>query len=162
MALVRILIDGYSLLHSWPELAAGWARHSATAREELIQNLTHYSDACGTPITVIFDGNAEGSLRAPKTPGKKTSKPGIEVLYSRHGQTADDMIERVVHRMRPYGEVLVVTDDIAERDTVASLGGMGSSCFNFIATFESTMGDLARDVKLHNRREMNRYKTARS
>ena len=39
MALVRILVDGYSLLHDWPELAPGKARHSASAREELIQRL---------------------------------------------------------------------------------------------------------------------------
>jgi len=29
MALVRILVDGYSLLHHWPELAPGRARFSA-------------------------------------------------------------------------------------------------------------------------------------
>jgi hypothetical protein len=34
MPLVRILVDGYSLLHNWPELAPGKARHSAAARDE--------------------------------------------------------------------------------------------------------------------------------
>lgn len=47
----------------------------------------------------------------------------VEVLYSRKGQTADQMIERAVHRFEPYGEVLVVTEDRAERDLVVSLGG---------------------------------------
>src|SRR6266567_3370333 len=56
MALVRILVDGYSLLHNWPELASGKPRHSAAAREELITQLTQYHDACGTPITIVFDG----------------------------------------------------------------------------------------------------------
>ena len=56
MALVRILVDGYSLLHSWPELAPGKARHSQAARDELIHVLTRYQDACGTPVTVVFDG----------------------------------------------------------------------------------------------------------
>ena len=35
MALVRILVDGFSLLHNWPELAPGKGRHSAAARGEL-------------------------------------------------------------------------------------------------------------------------------
>ena len=39
MSLVRILVDGYSLLHSWPELAPGKARYSAAAREELVRVL---------------------------------------------------------------------------------------------------------------------------
>jgi predicted RNA-binding protein with PIN domain len=54
MALVRILVDGYSLLHGWPELAAGAARHSARAREELIHVLTRYCDVTGEPVTVFF------------------------------------------------------------------------------------------------------------
>jgi predicted RNA-binding protein with PIN domain len=58
MALVRILVDGYSLLHNWPELAPGWARHSAAARDELIRLLTLYQDAAGTPVTVFFDGSS--------------------------------------------------------------------------------------------------------
>ena len=44
MALVRILVDGYSLLHNWPELANGRPRHSAAARDELIRRLTLYGD----------------------------------------------------------------------------------------------------------------------
>ena len=37
MAVIRILIDGYSLLHSWPELAKGHARHSEAARDETLE-----------------------------------------------------------------------------------------------------------------------------
>ena len=41
MALVRILVDGYSLLHNWPELAPGKPRFSPAARGELIRMLTN-------------------------------------------------------------------------------------------------------------------------
>src|SRR5580704_15889269 len=126
MALVRILVDGYSLLHNWPQLAPGKPRHSAEARDELIHFLSLYRDAIGTPITVVFDGQ---SPRGGKL--EKTSTPELEVIYSRSGQTADDIIERVAVRMQPYGEVLVVTDDSAERETVFYHGGMAVSCFNF-------------------------------
>src|SRR3954447_22982228 len=127
MALVRILVDGYSLLHDWPELARGWPRHSAAAREELIHRLTLYRDAIGTPITIFFDGSG-----APVGTPVAASTPELEILYSGAGQTADDMIERAAHRFADYGEVLAVTDDHAERDTVISLGGTTSSCGNFI------------------------------
>ena len=56
MALVRILIDGFSLLHNWPELAPGQPRYSERARDELIRILTQYHDATGEPITIFFDG----------------------------------------------------------------------------------------------------------
>jgi predicted RNA-binding protein with PIN domain len=152
MALIRILIDGYSLLHNWPELAPGRPRHSAAARDELIHHLTLYRDAIGTPITIFFDG---AGARTGTPPAHST--PEVEVLYSKAGQTADEMIERATHRFAHYGEVLAVTDDLAERETVSSVGGMSSSCWNFIQTVESTLKDLADDIKQLNRRERTKF-----
>src|SRR5436190_22094704 len=105
MALLRILVDGYSLLHAWPDLAPAQPRLSAAARDELIQRLTRYQDASGTPITIFFDGTGAGT----GTPAP-LSTPEVEVIYSRGQRTADDLIERAVHRFQDYGEVLAVTD----------------------------------------------------
>ena len=154
MPLVRILVDGYSLLHNWPGLAPGRARHSAAARDELIRRLTLYQDASGTPITIFFDGAGSPVRRRPTSPAAS----GVEVLYSRHGQTADQMIERAVHRFQPYGEVLAVTDDYAERDTVISLGGSAASCANFIQGVENTLAELGEDIKHYNRRERHGFR----
>jgi len=153
MALVRILVDGFSLLHSWLELAPGKPRHSAAAREELIHILTQYQDASGTPVTIFFDGGG-----APTGTSRSEGTPGTEVIYSKSGQTADDLIERAAYRFQPYGEVLVVTDDHAERDTVISVGGSASSCQSFISQVESTLRELTEDVKQYNRTERNRFK----
>jgi len=156
MALVRILVDGYSLLHRWSELARGKPRHSAAARDELIHILTQYQDASGTPITIFFDGNGTPSGRP-----RNESARAVEVLFSKANQTADDLIERATHRFQPYGEVLAVTDDGAERDTVIALGGSTSSCLNFIAMIESALSELAENVNHHNRTERNRFRQNR-
>jgi predicted RNA-binding protein with PIN domain len=153
MALVRILVDGYSLLHSWPGLAPGAAPHSARARDALIHMLTQYQDAVGTPITIFFDGGG-----APAGTPKPLSTRKVEVLYSKAGQTADQMIERAAHRFAPYGEVLAVTNDIAERETVISLGGLAASCLNFIGDVENTLSELAEDIHHHNRKERDRFR----
>lgn len=155
MPLVRILVDGYSLLHNWPEIAPGKARHSAIARDELIHVLTRYRDAIGTPITIVFDGS-----RAPSGTPKPQSSPEMEILYSGVGNTADDLIERAAYRMKEYGEVMVVTDDYAERDTVINFGASAASCTNFINMVHSALADLNADVENYNRREMNRFKNA--
>lgn len=153
MALVRILVDGYSLLHSWPELAPGKARFSAAARDELVRVLTLYRDATHTPISIFFDGSS------PKIEGvaQTRSTPEVEILFSRAGQTADQMIERAAHRFQPYGEVLAVTNDVAERDTVVNLGGLASSCENFIQMVQNTLAEMQQEIKHHNRRERNRF-----
>ncbi|HZO84001.1 MAG TPA: NYN domain-containing protein [Verrucomicrobiae bacterium] len=153
---MRILVDGYSLLHNWQELAPGKPRYSAAARSELIRQLTRYHDASGVPVTVIFDG-ASGLASAEEPP----STPEMEILYSQQGQTADQMIERAASRLLDYGEVLVVTDDLAERDTVSSAGAMVSSCANFIATIASTDAEVQRTLKRHNRSEREKFQRSK-
>jgi predicted RNA-binding protein with PIN domain len=153
MAVVRILVDGYSLLHNWPQLAPGAARHSAEAREALIHRLTLYRDAIGTPITIVFDGSQPKGGKFERTP-----TPELEVLFSREGQTADDIIERAAVRLQAYGEVLAVTDDSAERETVYYHGGMAISCLNFIVDVETALKEQEREIARRNRAERLRFK----
>ena len=153
MALVRILVDGYSLLHQWPELAAGAARHSERARDALVEMMQQYQDACGTPVTVFFDGQGARRRRP-----EKTSREAVEVLFSGTGQTADDLIERAAFRFRDYGEVLVVTDDFAERDTVSGFGGSVASCANFILLIDQALGSLQEVLNRHNRAARNAFR----
>jgi len=156
MALVRILVDGYSLLHSWPELAEGAPRHSETARDALVEMLQQYQDSCHTPVTIFFDGRG-----SRKSKPKNESGNTVEVLYSSAGQTADDLIERAAVRFQPYGEVLVVTDDFAERNTVSGFGGSVASCGNFIAMIQNALASLEEKLNNHNRAERNRFRRAR-
>ena len=152
MVLVRILVDGYSLLHNWPELAAGAPRHSEAARDALVEMLTQYQDSMGTPITIFFDGTG-----ARRSKPKNNSGGAVEVLFSNSGQTADDLIERAAHRFQDYGEVLVVTDDFAERDTVSGCNGSVASCANFIQMIQNALADLTENLNNHNRNERNRF-----
>ena len=153
MAVVRILVDGYSLLYAWRALAPEEPRHSARAREALIRVLTQYSDSVGTPLTLFFDG-AGGTKDAPEN----TSPGTLEIVFSRDSKTADDLIERTAYRLKPYGEALAVTNDYAERDTVISMGGLAQSCEDFIKDIECVLKERADFVKKYNRREANRYK----
>ena len=153
MAIVRILVDGYSLLHSWRDLAPGEPRHSARAREMLIHVLTQYADSIGTPVTLFFDGAG-----APKDTPETISPDSLEIVFSRKGKTADDLIERTAFRLKPHGEALAVTNDYAERDTVISMGGTAQSCEEFIRDIECTLGERDKFVKTYNRHEANRYK----
>jgi uncharacterized protein len=158
MAWVRILVDGYSLLHHWPELAPGKPRHSAAARDELLHHLRQFQDATQTPITVVFDG-----ARAPKgTPPPENSSSAFEILYAPEGKTADDLIERAACRLAEYGQVLVVTNDHAERNAVEAAGALASSCESFIQEVALTLGDLARDIDQYNRRERRLFQRPRN
>lgn len=151
------MVDGYSLLHNWPELAPGRPRHSEAARDALTDTLTQYRDAIGTPITVVFDGAG-----APKDAPASQSTGDFEVLFSRKKRTADDVIERATQRLLEFGDVLVVTNDFAERDTVAYLGALTSTCEAFIDDVESSLGTLSTHIDEYNRRERKRFKEGRT
>jgi len=153
MAVVRILVDGYSLLHAWRELVPTEPRHSARAREALIRVLTQYADSVGTPITLFFDGTG-----APKGLPKTDSPDSLEIVFSRDSKTADDLIERTAFRLKPYGEALAITNDYAERNTVISMGGLAQSCEDFVHDIEGVLNERDDFLKQYNRREANRYK----
>ena len=153
MAVVRILVDGYSLLHAWRELVPTEPRHSARARKALIRVLTQYADSVGTPITLFFDGTG-----APKGLPKTDSPDSLEIVFSRDSKTADDLIERTAFRLKPYGEALAITNDYAERDTVISMGGLAQSCEDFVHDIERVLNERNDFLKQYNRREANRYK----
>jgi predicted RNA-binding protein with PIN domain len=78
-------------------------------------------------------------------------------LFSNSGQTADDLIERAAHRFQDYGEVLVVTDDYAERNMVTGFGGSVASCANFIGMIQNALANLEENLNTHNRAERNRF-----
>ncbi len=152
MALVRILVDGYSLLHNWPELAPGRRGNPRPRATRWWKCSRSIRIAKGTPVTVFIDGT--GSRRGkPKNEAAGT----VEVLFSRDGQTADDLIERAAHRFQEYGEVLVVTDDYAERDMVSGFGGSVASCANFIGMIGGALNELQEKLKSHNRAEQKRF-----
>ena len=116
--------------------------------------LQHYQDASGTPVTVFFDGT--GARHKPKS----DSGHPVEILFSSGGQTADDLIERAAHRFQAYGEVLVVTDDFAERETVSGFGGSVASCGNFIRMIDGRLTDLQEDLNKRNRAARNSFRRA--
>jgi len=87
MALVRILVDGYSLLHQWLELARA-SRAIRPCREELISRLTRYYDASGTPVSLFLMGKRD------RQPGSNPFHPGSGDHLFAGRQSADQLIER--------------------------------------------------------------------
>lgn len=157
MGWIRILIDGYSVLHRCPDIAPNRPRHSAAARDELIQRLNRYQDASQTPVTIVFDG----SHTAGKIAGEPSSL-GLEVLYSPQGKTADDLIERAIYSLLQYGKVLVVTDDCAEQNTVAALGGSVLNVQSFMLEVQAALDSFQDDLNRLNQRENRSFKRRES
>ncbi len=145
-----VLVDGYSVLHFWRKLlpaARGRAAVKSGRRDQLIRVLQQFADARGCRMTVVFDGY--GARHHPESSG---AGPGIDVLYSPEGKTADDVIERLVADSGDPSSVLVVTSDNLERQTVESLGATSMSAEMFEEETILALEQLGLLVRQHSRR----------
>ena len=114
-----LLVDGHSVLHAWPELRQLHSRKPASAREELIRQLSRLHDSGEWRVTLVFDGQKGGKEERPSN--------AMAILYAAAGQTADSIIERIVQAHAGRGEIGVVTADHAEMTAVESFGAFGFS-----------------------------------
>jgi len=106
-----LIVDGHSVIFAWPELRALHDTRSSLGREALIKQLRDYQDWTGVHVAVVFDG------RGSKV--SELSDPGeIQIFYSRAGQTADAVIERLAAKYAADSDLIVATSDSMERQTV--------------------------------------------
>ena len=148
MAIEHILVDGYSILHQWPELKKARLHNMAAGRQALIHLLTQFQDCNGTRLTVVFDGRS-----IPKS--GEGSSTQIQIVYSKSGQTADALIERLIGQSANPSSFLVATDDHAEQNIVEAFGAQTISADGFhamvIAELED-LGDVLERLSMDNRR----------
>ena len=125
-----IIVDGYNLIRQWPELAMLDRADLQSGRAALLQELRGYQRAKHHRITVIFDGRERGG-----TSGGTENASGIGVRYSRQGETADEVIARLVAEA---GEGAVVVSSDREVQAAARRHGAAPlSSEEFMARVEA-------------------------
>ncbi|MEY2485821.1 MAG: uncharacterized protein QOH39_1469 [Verrucomicrobiota bacterium] len=110
-----LIVDGHSVIFSWPELRKLHDRRTALGREALTRKLRDYQDWSGVRVVVVFDG---------KGPSVNTiaDVQEVQIFYSRKGQSADAIIERLTAKYAERFDVVVATSDLLEQQTVSSFG----------------------------------------
>ncbi len=145
-----VIIDGYSVLHAWPQFKKLGNGSLEKRRNALIKLLVQYADYTQNRVTVVFDGYA-AKRKPSKADAKSRSKSTIEIIYSDTGKTADDVIERIIAQAEIRNTILVVTSDHLERQTVESLGAHSMSSEMFEIETRTILQDLHQAVKDHSR-----------
>jgi len=110
-----LIVDGHSIIFAWPELRKLQARRASLAREALIKRLRDYQDWSGVRVVVVFDGKGR-KIEAASDPAD------VQVFYSRTGQTADAIVERLASKYAKRFELMVATSDFLEAETVQACG----------------------------------------
>lgn len=115
-----LIVDGHSVIFAWPELRRLHQRRTSLARESLAKQLRHYQDWTGVRVVLVFDGKGSDVTA-------QTDPYDIQIFYSRKGQTADAVVERLASKYAGDFDVMVATSDLLERQTVTSFGAISIS-----------------------------------
>ncbi|OPZ72326.1 MAG: YacP-like NYN domain protein [Firmicutes bacterium ADurb.Bin456] len=112
-----LIVDGYNIIYAWPELEKLIESSMDHARSKLISVLADYAALTGQRVILVFDAhhmkNAAGSAEIID---------GIEVIYTRAGETADALIERLTGCLADRVKVFVATSDQAEQVIIFGRG----------------------------------------
>lgn len=101
---MHLIIDGYNLLHITHSLTRPSSVQLRWERDRLIDQLSAYQRLKPSAITVVFDGWLGGWAAE-----KREVQKGVEVIYSRLGEKADEVIKRLV-REKGSGAIVVTSD----------------------------------------------------
>jgi len=112
---MHIVVDGYNLIRQSDVLRHHERQSLEAGRRALVHLLSGYKKNRGYSITVVFDGWLSG---APEE--QRDREAGIDIIYSRRGEKADEVIKRLVRRRTD--EMIIVTSDRPVMDAAVRAG----------------------------------------
>ena len=118
--MLRLIVDGYNVIHAWTSLKRLLNDASLEAsREKLVERLAVLSIVSGEEVTVVFDAHHSKAMS-----NSEEMVDGVRVIFTRKGHSADHSIERIAYHASQTGDVITVaTSDRFQRDLVRGMGG---------------------------------------
>lgn len=113
-----LFVDGYNIINSWDNLRELSSISLEVAREELMDIMAEYQHYSGIKVIVVFDAHL---VRGNS--GKKETIKGVEVVYTKENETADQYIEKVLDDIGRIEKVRVATSDWLEQQIILGRGG---------------------------------------
>ncbi len=137
-----ILVDGYNVIRNLPGLAAAERVSLRNGREALLRQIAARYRHTPHRIIVVFDGNGEEE--------STQALPGLargQIVYSRAGESADEVIRRLCEREQQAGaDCVAVSDDFEVRSGVQTAGARAAG-----------VQDLARKMNQPSRYQRRNY-----
>ena len=125
-----LLVDGYNIIHAWPELAAMAKDNLEAARRRLMDMLCNYRGVRRCQLIVVFD-----AYKVKGNPGTVQQYHNISVVYTREAETADMYIEKVTRQIAKTEKgrrVRVATSDGLEQLIILGHGALRLSARSFL------------------------------
>ena len=142
--MLRLIVDGYNVIHAWPPLKHLLNTASLeAARDRLVERLSVLSMVSGEEVTVVFDAHHSRAMS-----NSEEVVDGVRVIFTRKGHSADHSIERIAYLAGQVGDVITVaTSDRFQRDLVRGMGGAVISALELERRVIEAEQEMTRRVK---------------
>jgi len=112
-----LLVDGYNIIHAWPELKSLADENMESARVKLLDILSNYQGIRKSKVIVVFD-----AYRVQGHREEIVDYHNIHIVYTREAQTADQYIEKFAHDNIKKYNITVATSDGLEQIIIRAAG----------------------------------------
>ena len=139
-----LLVDGYNIIFAWPELNELSKDNLDSARRKLMDILCNYQGYKGCNLILVFDAyKVEGHQEEVLT------YHNIHVVYTKEAETADQYIEKTVHKIGRQHQVTVATSDGLEQIIIMGQGASRISARGLKEEIEETRKQLRQEWHQH-------------
>ncbi len=112
-----LLVDGYNIIFAWSELKSLAKEDLESARSKLLDSLIKYQGVRKCQVIVVFDAyNVKGNIEEIQ------NFQGINVVYTKEAQTADQYIEKFAHDNQKKYDITVASSDGLQQIIIRGAG----------------------------------------
>ena len=135
-----LLVDGYNIIFAWEELRELAEANIHAARDKLMDILSNYQGYKKCTLILVFDAyKLEGHAE------EVFSYHNIHVVYTKEAETADQYIEKTVHRIGREYQVTVATSDRLEQVIILGQGAARISALGLKEEVEEAAEQLRQE-----------------
>lgn len=121
-----LLVDGYNVIGAW-SVPKAENLSIEEARERLVDLIADYAGYSGEEVIVVFDGHY-----TKRTMRTHSVVHGVEVVFTKHAESADNYIEAMCQQAPKWRHVRVATSDSVEQTVTLGRGAVRISSREFL------------------------------
>ena len=141
-----LLVDGYNIIFAWEELRSLASVNIDSARDKLMDICCNYQGYAGCTLILVYD-----AYKVKGNPGSVLQYHNIHVVYTKEAETADQYIEKTVHKIGRKNRVTVATSDALEQMIIWGEGATRLSAAGFKEAVETAERQLKETYSVQSR-----------
>jgi predicted RNA-binding protein with PIN domain len=137
-----LLVDGYNIIGTWPELKSLKEHDLPAARDRLVERMAEYQAYWGYRVIVVFDAQYVQGTE------KKFKDHKVEVIFTKKNETADERIEKLAISLNNRKtQIHVATSDYTEQWAIFGQGALRKSARELLIEMSTVEKGIEKNVK---------------